>query len=53
MEAYYCPEAVDAHVTAIVLILQPVCNELLRNTESNFHQLFGVCSIICVYEENK
>lgn len=51
MEAYFCLEAVDAHVTAIVLLLQPVCNELLRNTKSNFHQLFGVCGIVCVHEE--
>lgn len=53
MEAYFCPEAVDAHVTVIVLLLQPVCNELLRNTESNFQQLFGIGGNICVHEENK
>lgn len=49
MEAYYCPQAVDAHVTAIVLLLQPVCNELLHNTESQFRQLFGFFFFLALF----
>lgn len=49
----FYPKTFDYHMTAIVLFLQLVCNELLQNTESDSYQLFRVCSDLCVCEENK